>query len=126
MDLKVNNINSIAFTAIKYNMVPGLDPNYARDVDDAVKSRVLPILNDAEWDEFMQMVESQKDNPVDVVLFGRNRYGKLSGMIFYPDDHNGIANKHSQYLLFESPLSFIKRMVQYAEKEKDRILKTLE
>ena len=106
MDLKVNNTKPLTFTAIKYNMA---------------KDLLLSRLNDKQWDEFMSIVESQKDNPVDVVLFGDRSAGRLSGMVSYIDEFNGFAKQHSQNLFFESPLRFIKRMVRYADEEKTKL-----
>ena len=108
MDLKVNSTKPITFKAVEYNMAK-----------DLLKSR----LSDKQWNEFMKIVEVQKENPVNVTLLGDKYAGKLSGMVSHISDFGPVlyAKAHSQYLFFESPMGFIKRMVKYAEKEKERI-----
>ena len=113
MDLKVNSTKPITFKAVEYNMA---------------KDLLVSQLSDKQWNEFMKIVEAQKENPVNVTLFGDKYTGMFSGMVSCIGYLGRIipTKLHSQYLFFESPLGFIKRMVKSAEKEKNRVFGTME
>ena len=68
-------------------------------------------LNKAQRVELQRLIESQKDNPINIIL-AQHTEEKTNGK-YHRKDYN-------QRLLFDSPISFIKRLCDKADKLKEK------
>jgi len=89
----------------------------------AAKNVLKNALNSEELIKFRQMIHNNKNDKVDVVLFGEGKK-KLSANVAdkITDSHleNYQCKPYSQRL-FESPLKFIERMCKKADKRAEEI-----
>lgn len=74
-------------------------------------------LNKAERVELRKMIEAQKNNPVNVTI-AHHIDKRLCGWTIFEEKTNGAYHRedYTQRVLFDSPLKFIKRLCDKADK----------
>lgn len=78
-------------------------------------------LNKAQRKELRRLVESQKDNPINITL-AQHTEKRLCGWTVFEEKTNGKYHRkdYTQRLLLDSPIKFIKRLCNKADKLKEK------
>ena len=78
-------------------------------------------LNKAQRAELQRLVESQKSNPINITL-AQHGEKRLCGWTVFEEKTNGKYHRkgYTQRLLLESPIKFIKRLCDKANKLKEK------
>ena len=78
-------------------------------------------LNKAQRAELHELIESQKNNPINITIAQHTKY-RLCGWTVFEEKTNGKCHRkdYTQRLLFDSPLKFIKRLCDKADKLKEK------
>jgi len=84
--------------------------------EDALRKALKP--ND--WVAFDKIAQAQKNNSVDINLFGRNDGGKLIGRII-PNKDNFKIEEHNQLPFFEPTIKFIDKLAKKADTIAEKI-----
>ena len=78
-------------------------------------------LNKAERIELKKLIESQKNNPINITL-AEHSNKRLCGWTVFEEKTNGQYHRkdYTQRLLFDSPINFIKRLCNKADALKEK------
>ena len=107
MKCNLNNINSMSFGSI--HCISGGEQFLRKN------------LNKAQVNDLRKLIDSQKNNPVDITLVPHTDK-RLSGWTVFEEETNGKWHRkdYTQRLLFESPIDFIKRLCKKADSLKEK------
>ena len=78
-------------------------------------------LNKGQRAELQRLIESQKDNPINITL-AQHTDKRLCGWTVFEEKTNGKYHRkdYTQRIFFDSPLKFIKRLCIKADKLKEK------
>ena len=103
-----------------FNTTSRQNPQFgALKVTQGVPEALKSVFKPKDWAEFKEIINKQKDNPVDILIHNYNDSNKIYGSVV-PNNEFFQVEDYSQRI-FESAIGFIKRIAGKADQVKAKI-----